>query len=67
KPNTKFLNELGIKLIKGYIKVDDNLATNIPGIYAAGDVTTNKVKQLGVAVAQGTVAALSAYDYIKSL
>ena len=67
KPNTKFLDGPGIKLVKGYIKVDDNLATNIPGIYAAGDVTTNKVKQLGVAVAQGTVAALSAYDYIKSL
>ncbi len=67
KPNTKFLDGLGIKLVKGYIEVDDNLATNIPGVFAAGDVTTNKVKQLGVAVAQGTVAALSAYDYIKSL
>jgi len=67
KPNTKFLETLGVNLVKGYIKVDNNLATNIPGVYAAGDVTTNKVKQLGVAVAQGTVAALSAYNYIKSL
>ncbi|MFQ5887432.1 MAG: NAD(P)/FAD-dependent oxidoreductase, partial [Candidatus Hydrothermarchaeales archaeon] len=67
KPNTAFLGNLGIKLEKGYIAVDENLGTNIPGIFAAGDVTTNKVKQLGVAVAQGTVAALSAYDYIKSL
>ena len=67
KPNTKFLNNLGIKLVKGYIGVDDRQMTSIPGVFAAGDVTTNKVKQLGVAVAQGTVAALSAYDYVKSL
>ncbi len=66
KPNTKFLENTEIKLVKGYIEVDNKQATNIEGIYAGGDVTTNQVKQLGVAVAQGTIAALSAYDYIKN-
>ncbi|MFQ6136998.1 MAG: thioredoxin-disulfide reductase [Candidatus Hydrothermarchaeales archaeon] len=67
KPNTAFLKDSGLKLEKGYVAVDEEQKTNIPGIFAAGDVTTNKVKQLGVAVAQGSVAALSAYDYIKRL
>lgn len=33
------LETLGMELVKGFIKVDDHMKTNIPGIYAAGDIT----------------------------
>jgi len=66
KALTTFLTNLPLELVKGYIPVDRDQATRIPGLYAAGDVVSGSVKQLGVAVAHGTVAALSAYDYIKN-
>lgn len=66
-PNTDVLEGLEVDTNeKGYIIVDARQQTNIPGIYAAGDVTAGKVKQVGVAVGQGTIAALAAYEYIKS-
>jgi thioredoxin reductase (NADPH) len=65
-PNTAFLKSLGLEMdTKGYIVVDDQQMTNIPGVFAAGDVTTTKVKQVSVAVAQGAIAALQAYKYLK--
>jgi|Deesub1362A_J573_1020465.scaffolds.fasta_scaffold00016_41 thioredoxin reductase (NADPH) len=64
-PNTDFLKNLPIKMDSaGYVITNDRQETNIPGIFAAGDVTSASVKQLGVAVAQGTVAALQAYAYL---
>jgi thioredoxin reductase (NADPH) len=49
----------------GYIKINLKQETNIPGVYAAGDVTTHPVKQVGTAVGQGITAALEAYGYIR--
>jgi len=49
----------------GYILVDDRQRTNIPGVYAAGDVTTGPVKQVGTAVGQAIVAATEAFGYVK--
>lgn len=66
KAITSFLESLQLELEKGYILADKEQATNIPGLFAAGDVVSGSVKQLGVAAAQGTIAALSAYDYIKN-
>jgi thioredoxin reductase (NADPH) len=60
KPQTTFLNDLKVEIKKGYIVVDDNLMSSVPGIFAAGDVVFDSVKQVTVAVAQGTVASLSA-------
>ena len=51
----------------GYIKINLKQETNISGIYAAGDVTTHPVKQVGTAVGQGITAALEAYNYISQL
>lgn len=48
-----------------YIKTDVYQRTNIPGVYAAGDVTDQPVKQVGTAVGQGITAALEAYSYIR--
>lgn len=67
KPNTEFLRGGDIKLDqKGFIIVDENQETSIRGIFAAGDVVAGNVKQVGVAVAEGTKAALEAYEYIKA-
>jgi len=58
---------LGVKLNKeGEIIIDHKTAeTNVPGIYAAGDVTDKPFKQLITGVADGCTAAYSAYEHIK--
>ncbi len=47
------------------LKIDIRQRTNIPGVYAAGDVTSHPVRQIGTAVGQGITAALEAYGYIR--
>jgi NADH-dependent peroxiredoxin subunit F len=49
---------------QGRIKVDCYNRTNVPGIFAAGDVTSIYAEQVLVAVGEGAKAALSAYDYV---
>jgi thioredoxin reductase (NADPH) len=66
KPQTTFLSSLEVEQRKGYIVADGNQMSSVPGLFAAGDVVFDSVKQVGVAIAQGTVATLSAYDYIKN-
>ena len=48
----------------GHIHTDINMATGIPGVYAAGDIRVNSFRQLGSAVGDGITAALSVYKYI---
>lgn len=48
----------------GHIYADINMATSIPGVYAAGDIRVNSYRQLGSAVGDGITAALAAYHYI---
>ncbi|MGB9842570.1 MAG: thioredoxin-disulfide reductase [Candidatus Bathyarchaeales archaeon] len=65
-PNSQIAREAGVEVDdEGYIKIDIFQRTNIPGVYAAGDVTNHPVKQVGTAVGQGITAALSAYGYIR--
>jgi thioredoxin reductase (NADPH) len=64
-PLAEFTNKLDLKMdAEKFIKVDENMSTNIPGIYAAGDVTDTKLKQVVVAASQGAIAAKSAYDWL---
>ncbi|BDW83804.1 alkyl hydroperoxide reductase subunit F [Erythrobacter sp. Dej080120_24] len=64
-PNTEWLRETDLELSKfGEIVVDDHGATNLPGIYAAGDCTTVKDKQIVVAMGSGATAGLGAFDYL---
>lgn len=66
-PNSEFLQDI-VKLDeKGYIITDENMETSVPGIYAVGDVRSKKVRQIDVACGEGTIAAISARDYIKEL
>ncbi len=43
----------------GYLQTDDEMRTNLPGIYAAGDVKSKRYRQITTAVADGTVAAIA--------
>lgn len=49
---------------RGQIKISRDCETSEPGIFAAGDVTDVRFKQIGIAVGEGTKAALKAYGYI---
>jgi len=50
---------------EGYIVVDKNQRTNVQGVFAAGDITNNPLKQIITAASEGAVAAYSAYNEIK--
>ncbi len=63
KPDLKFLKNL--ELENGYIKTDKEQRTNIKGVFAAGNVTNNKLKQIITACAECAVAANSAYNELK--
>lgn len=62
-PNSQFAGAL-TKNPMGEIMVDTRCKTNVPGIFAAGDVTDVPFKQIAIAAGQGVVAALSAIEYI---
>src|SRR3989338_7169204 len=51
----------------GEIVVNANCETNIPGLYAAGDVTDVPFKQIVIAAGQGCIAALSAVQYLNKI
>jgi alkyl hydroperoxide reductase subunit F len=64
-PNTEWLKDSGVELTKfGEIVIDGKAATNLPGIFAAGDATTVPYKQIIIAMGEGSKAALSAFDYL---
>ncbi|TET18649.1 thioredoxin-disulfide reductase [Candidatus Bathyarchaeota archaeon] len=65
-PNSQIAEEAGVEVDKGgYIIVDSCQRTNVSGVYAAGDVTTSPVKQIGTAVGQAIIAATEAFGYTK--
>ena len=51
----------------GYIKTDDNMHTNIPGVFAAGDVRVKSLRQVVTAAADGAIAAQQAEKYISEM
>ncbi len=63
-PNTEFLKGT-LELSKfGEIVIDAKCHTSVPGVFAAGDVTTVPYKQIIIAAGEGSKAALSAFDYL---
>ncbi len=63
---TELTKNLGLKLNEeDFIVVDEEMRTSIPGIFAAGDITSNKLKQVLIASSQGAIAAKSASEYLK--
>ncbi|MFQ6085919.1 MAG: NAD(P)/FAD-dependent oxidoreductase [Candidatus Bathyarchaeia archaeon] len=67
EPQAELFKRSGIMTDRfGFISVDEKQATNIPGVFAAGDVTMSSLKQVSIAVGQGTTAVLSAFSYLRS-
>lgn len=64
RPNSQAVAKLVARDAQGRIKIDAMNQTSMPGIFAAGDVTTICTEQVLVAVGEGAKAALSAYDYL---
>ena len=63
-PNTEWLKGT-VELSKhGEIVVDARGATSVPGVFAAGDVTTVPFKQIVIAVGEGAKASLGAFDHL---
>jgi alkyl hydroperoxide reductase subunit F len=63
-PNTEWLRGT-VELSKyGEILIDEKCATSLPGVFAAGDVTTVPYKQIIIASGEGSKAALSAFDHL---
>lgn len=63
-PNSDWLKGVVDLTPRGEIVVDAKGSTNIPGVFAAGDVTTIPYKQIVMAVGDGAKAALSAFDHL---
>lgn len=57
-PNTECYQELALE--KGFIPVNENMETEIEGVYAVGDIRVKQVRQVSTAVADGTIAAIHA-------
>ena len=67
-PQTASIKELGVKLDEtGYVITDQNMASSVPGLFAAGDVRSCPFRQVVVAAGEGAVAAHSAAAYLDSL
>ena len=62
-PNTEWLGET-VERVRGEIVVDNRGATNIPGVFAAGDCTNSPYKQIIISMGSGATAALGAFDYL---
>lgn len=64
-PNTQFLSFKNLCNENGYIIVNNNMDTNVPGLFAAGDVTNQKLKQVVTATSDGAIAATSVIEYLR--
>ena len=65
-PNST-LFEGQIEMDHGYIKTDDNMHTNIEGVYAAGDIRVKSLRQVVTAAADGAIAAMQAEKYLAEM
>ena len=66
-PNTDLVKGLVPLNDDGYIITNHQLETSLPGFYAVGDVREKQVRQLTTATNDGTIAAISACEYLETL
>lgn len=66
-PITGFVQDLGITNEQGYIVTNEAMETNIPGIFAAGDVREKTLRQVVTATNDGAIAAQNAQHFIEGL
>ncbi|MEX1021235.1 MAG: FAD-dependent oxidoreductase, partial [Litorilinea sp.] len=63
-PNNEMVRGLVELDNDGHIRIDQRCATDVPGLFAAGDVTNIHAEQVLVAIGEGAKAALSAWEYL---
>lgn len=64
-PNTELLSGLLALDENRYIVTNENMATSVPGVFAAGDVRSKPLKQIATAVGDGATAAMAAEKYVE--
>ena len=64
-PQTDFLKDVVPLNQYGYVETDDHMGTPVPGLYVAGDIRSKRFRQITTAVADGTIAALSAQAWLR--
>ena len=64
-PQTELLDGKIVIDEKGYIIVDENMRTNIPGVFAAGDVVHKNLRQIATAISDGAIAGTEASAFAK--
>jgi len=67
RPNSSLVEDLVELDEKGYIITDENMRTNRPGIFAAGDIRQKLLRQVVTAVADGAIAAVAAEKYLEEM
>ena len=67
EPKTSMFREYINVKENGYIEGDENMRTNVKGVYVAGDVREKMFRQITTAVSDGTIAALHAEKYISEI
>ena len=66
-PSSEFLNNVVSIDKDGFVIVNKEMETNVPGIYAAGDVISKRLRQISSAVGEGATAAFNAEKYLESM
>ncbi len=67
KPNTEVFRGHVEMDEKGYVLTDPDMHTNVPGVYAAGDIRQKSLRQVVTACADGAIAAVQAGKYIEEM
>lgn len=66
-PLSEPFKSLGITNEEGYIPTNENMETNVPGVFAAGDIREKDLRQIVTATGDGSIAAQAAQAYIENL
>ena len=68
KPNTAFLKDSEVELDeRGFVKSNEHLETNVPGVFVSGDVRSGATMQVASAVGEGASAALAIRKYLEDI
>ena len=65
-PNNEWFKDAIALDDKGYILAGEDMSTNIPGVFGAGDINHKPYRQITTAVSDGTIAALAAERWLRS-
>lgn len=66
KSASAFLSSLSLEMDKGFIAVDENMMSSLPGIFAAGDIVKKKLRQVVTAASDGAIASSGVVSYLRN-